>query len=458
MAVLRRLFASLLIMTGCGATEQRAASPAPHQDIVLVVVDTLRADHLGIYGYDRPTSPHVDVLARRGAWYTRAYSQSGWTMASFASLLTGLMPHQHRVVRDGRDPTRYGHLQPEVQTLAESLRDAGYATAAVVNNTFLAPEFGLNRGFSHWDWVGADQDGSRDARSTVRAGLSWLDAQTDPAFLMLHFMEPHVSYDPPEDLRGTFAPREQTLVHVPFRGVPDILGRDSGDRAPPSAEVQAVVAGLYDEEILATDRAIGDLMDGLRADGRLEKALIVLTADHGEELWDHARFEHGHSLYGELVRVPLIVVNGPVKGEIHTLVQHLDLYQTLLRIGGAARPPDTGGLDLFDADAPRSAYAVSENCLYGPDRAAIVDEHARLTINLLDGTGEVWGVAADGSERGRLQGQEQKSEGDRLLPLLVSARGGLDPIVAGGSTVISTRETFQQLKALGYLDDQAPGN
>lgn len=458
MGALRRLLVVSLVAAGCGGEPARAPTPTAPPDILLVVVDTLRADHLGIYGYDRPTSPHIDALARRGAWYTRAYAQSGWTMASFASLLTGLLPHQHRVVRDGRDPTRYGHLSPEIPTLAESLRDAGYSTGAVVNNTFLAPEFGLNRGFQRWDWVGSDQDGSRDARDSVKAALSWLDTQTGPTFLMIHFMDPHVSYNPPEDLRGTFAPRDQSLVHVPFRGVPDILGRDANDRSPPPADVVAVVTGLYDEEILGTDRAIGDLVEGLRADGRLDRALIVLTADHGEELWDHGHFEHGHTLYGELTHVPLIVVNGPLQGEVHTLVQHLDVYQALLRRGGAARPQGTGGLDLFDVQATRAPYAISENCLYGPDRAAIVDERARMTVNLQNGAGEVWAVAADGSELTRLQGEEQKREGDRLLPLLMGARGGLAPIPASGSTVISTRETFQQLKALGYLDDRPPGD
>lgn len=442
----------LPLLLACTPSAPPAPGPEARPDIVLVVIDTLRADHVGIYGHSRPTTPHIDALARSGGWYARAYAQSGWTLASFASLLTGRMPHEHRVVRDGRDPTRYGHLSPEVQTLAESLEAVGYATGAVLNNTFLAPEFGLNQGFSSWDWKGADNGSHRSADESVSAALRWMEAQKAPRFLLLHLMEPHMGYAPPEDVRGTFASKENPPIPLPFLSAEQIGAGWAGQRRPPpSAEVQDYVSRLYDEEIFTADRAVGRLVEGLRAGGRLEETVLVITADHGEEHWEHGGFEHGHALTGELVRVPLVVSGGPARGEIKAVVEHVDLYQGLLGLAGAARPEGTRGDDLF-APGFQGSPALSENCLYGPDRAAIVDGTHRLSVDLLQGSGEVWAVAADGSERTRLQGPDQAREGDRLLPLLQAARGGLAPIDAGGDTRIPSAEAFQQLEALGYLE------
>ena len=129
-----------------GADARPSAGAQP--DIVLVVIDPLRADHLSCYGHDRPTSPNIDAIASSGLLFERAYAHSGWTLASFTSLFTGLLPHQHRVGRAPGDASQFGRLAPEVVTLAEAVGAAGYATAAVMNNTFLAPEFGLNQGFA----------------------------------------------------------------------------------------------------------------------------------------------------------------------------------------------------------------------------------------------------------------------------------------------------------------------
>ena len=144
-----------------------AAAPPDPPDIVLVIVDTLRADHLGFAGHSRATSPNMDALAASGATFTRAYSQSGWTLASVSSLLTGLLPHEHLAVRDSVERDRYGVLSPDTVTLAEALRTAGYATGAVVNNAFLAPVFQLNQGFDTYDWQGAWPDHHRSAADTV---------------------------------------------------------------------------------------------------------------------------------------------------------------------------------------------------------------------------------------------------------------------------------------------------
>ena len=172
LAPLRSLagLAAVWLLAAC-SSEAPTPPPPPANDgpdIILIVIDTLRADRLGIYGHDRPTSPNIDALARNGTWFRRAYAQSGWTLASMTSLLTGQLPHQHRVCRDAVQTDRFGSLPEPETTLAESLTSAGYRCGAVVNNTFLAPGFGLNQGFDWYDYQGATNEQIRSDRIGFR--------------------------------------------------------------------------------------------------------------------------------------------------------------------------------------------------------------------------------------------------------------------------------------------------
>lgn len=438
-----------------------APTPSPpaadRPDMVLVVVDTMRADHVGIYGDPRPDTPAIDALARDGAWFYRAYAHSGWTLASFASLFTGLYPFEHRVGRAPDDPTRFGRLAPKFTTLAEALTAAGYNCGAVINNTFLAPEFGLKQGFdAGWDWRGADDRDLRHADATVDAALAWIAKQPSPFFLLVHFMEPHADYDPPPSTRGTFTGKGEPPVPVPFPAPGDLPKLMSGGKTYTDAQWDYVRA-LYDEEILAVDRQIGRLLDALMARSRWDRTLIAVTADHGEEFHDHGSFEHGHSLYGELTRVPLVLYGpGVAHGRIDTLVTHADLFQGLIAAGRAQRPPGTHGRDILEIarDHPRLAGRVglSENTLYGPPLVSIVDDHYRLVVDEAASRAEIWQVAADGTERVRLQGDEQTREGRRLFEILMKIRGNTKPVPVADGPTVGSSETFEQLKALGYLE------
>ena len=258
--------------------ERPAAAAQP--DLVLVIIDTLRADHVGAYGYARPTTPNLDALAAEGVLFERAYAQASWTLPSFASLFTGLYPHQHRVVRDGRESTRFGRLAPEVDTLAERLKRAGYATAAIINNTFLAPEFALNQGFDLYDWRGASPVSIRSATDTVQVGLNWLNIQQKPAFIVLHFMEPHAAYDPPADVRGAFSDPAHPPVPVPFLYTDADAPGISDPKASGATARREYVRALYDEEILAASR---------RAGGRAEGASALVPHHPGRHLGSRRR-------------------------------------------------------------------------------------------------------------------------------------------------------------------------
>ncbi|MEC8277229.1 MAG: sulfatase, partial [Myxococcota bacterium] len=215
-------------------------------DIILVIVDTLRSDHLGCYGYSRNTTPNIDAVAAEGLQFMRAYAQASWTLPSFVSLWTGLYPHEHLVGRSPDVHDVFGALPPERITLAELLQTQGYATGAVINNTFLAPEFGVHQGFGDYMYRGADNTDFRSAAATNTRALTWLKEVKDkPAFLVVHYMEPHMDLIPALGVRGRYADTDKPLVPVPFRSPHAYeLTQDQSKRTP---EVVDYVRALYDE-------------------------------------------------------------------------------------------------------------------------------------------------------------------------------------------------------------------
>ena len=437
------------------ACSTQPVAPPSTPNIVVVVVDTLRADHLGIDGHARDTSPFIDSLAQSGSWFSRAYASSGWTLPSMASLLSGLYPHQHLVGRLAFRGSEFGKLDAGVTTLAESLSDRGYATGAVVNNTFMAPAFALNQGFEMYSYAGATNKAHRSANETIETGLAWLDKTTGPGFLFLHFMEPHLNYAAPPPHLGRFSANNPAASQIELEA---LVGK-SHRTTPPSAEAQEYVRQRYDEEIRVVDDALRTLVTALRDRGRWENTILVITSDHGEEFWDHGGFEHGHTLMGELTRVPLIVAGAvPNHGRVDAVVEHVDLVAGLL---GAAKATSTGpGTDLWAIAAGTATdhdnVALSENILYGPPKVSIVDAKARLEFSFERNSGSLWSVDADGAERRRVAPELRSATGARLSAAIKTKRGSLLPIEGIGGVTISDREMFNQLQSLGYIDTPNP--
>jgi len=454
----------LLACTGSPEPVGTVADASRPPDIVLVAVDTLRADHLGVYGYDRDTSPNIDALAARGVRFHRAYAQSGWTLASFSSLLTGLYPHQHRVGRDSYDVARFGRLPPETTTLAEALKAKGYATHAIVNNAFVAPEFRLSQGFDVYDYKGATNDAHRSAEEAVSQTIELLRQERDePLFVWLHLMEPHLNYDPPDSVDGHKVRDRFWTGTIPEAFGPD--GRnpagwgDVGEgRTTPVPENLRYTKARYDEEIFGLDVVMGQLVDELDKQDRWGRTMMVLTSDHGEEFWDHGAFEHGHALYGELTRVPLIVAGAgmPEGRTAGAVVEHVDLFQGLITAGGAASPSGSEGEDLFalarDRPDVSGRMAMSENVLYGPPLVSLVTDDTRLVFNQAVGRYVSFKVAPDGSELEPVAAELQGEVGNALVAQLANKRGNLDPIIAVAGPEVPSAATFQQLAALGYVD------
>jgi len=273
-------------------------APDPPSTLILVTIDTLRADHLGCYGYVRDTSPRIDRLAGEGVVYERAFSHAPNTHPSLATIMTGepLAAFDHLALKD--------FVAPGTETLAERMRRRGYRSIGVVSNPHLKREMGFGQGFDRYDDRTAMVLG---AERVTDAALAATADETGPLFLWVHYLDPHHPYIPPPDA-DRFGPPVASVARLQRRAdLSDRLRAAASGDDPLSEPEWRRLVDLYDGEIWHTDREIGRLLDGLAARGRLGDARIVVTSDHGEEFRDHGGVLHSHTLYAELVRLPLIV-------------------------------------------------------------------------------------------------------------------------------------------------------
>jgi len=351
-------------------------------DVILVTLDTTRADHLSTYGYARETSPNLTAFAADALLFEDAHSTVGWTLPSHASILTGLYPSRHDARSAGgvwlggesidgrRNVAR--PLGPDKTTLAELLRDRGYHTGAFVANfSYLYRQFGMAQGFQHYQdepWmllrlrppIVRLMHGLRPAlwlrpyfpaHDIVTSALAWFDARSPgrPTFLFLNFMDAHEPWlaPPPFDRWATPLPNARLLA------TEDLYTHQV--RHFTAAQRDFIVAN-YDGGVAAEDAALGELLDALKARGRYDDALIIVVSDHGTLLGDHDQVGHiGRILYEPLLHVPLVVkfpgADHP-RGRVATPVQTIDVFATASRVAGAAVPAGTQGQVLPDVNHP----------------------------------------------------------------------------------------------------------
>jgi membrane-anchored protein YejM (alkaline phosphatase superfamily) len=432
----------LTVLLGCSpscSTTQKAP------DVVLIIVDTLRADALGFAGSERETSPNLDALTTEFTWFSRAYSTSTWTLPATASILTGLHPFEHRVVRDGLKPDLFGRLDPTLETLADVYKKKGYRTGAFINNAYLAPDFGLNQGFETYDYQGAGPIGHRTAMTTVEKALAWLNSESDPTFLMIHIMEPHADYEPAEAFRGRFTSGLPSGLKLPLG---DLVGQLIERRAVPSDEDKAFIRAAYDEEVLSADAAIGVLVDGMKTAGRFETAMIAITSDHGEEFWDFGGYEHGHTTMTPVTQVPLLL-KAPdiVPGENATVVSVAGVFGALSSQTGSIMKFARRGVD------DTTQIAMSEDILYGPPQISVISNDLRLQINPVDGQMSIFELDEEGKESQNVSQDPRKRALSKPLKAYVrDLREGLGPIKAFDPIRVQNFSDFENLRALGYVD------
>lgn len=364
-------------------------------NILLVVVDTLRADRTGLHGARRDTTPNLDALARSGTVFLRASSQASWTLPATASLLTGLHPPAHGVTGDRP-------LHGSFVTVAERARERGLATVAISANPLVGPEAGLAQGFGdflHLPWARGE--------ALVDLAVTLLQERADRRWLAyLHFIDPHDPYDAREPFASRFRrpdqPRGAFADPAAFRELVD--SRNFGDRslACSPADLDDLLAS-YDGEIASWDHELGRLTRALDARGLLRDTVVVVTSDHGEEFLEHGRLKHGPQLFGESLHVPL-VVRGPgiarsaVDRPVETRRVH-DLVRALL----AAGPGDSVDVSRWIAEGDQAVFAHSgHGRLEGiPGRveiASIQRGRWKLIHSVVGGTIGLYDLVADPGE------------------------------------------------------------
>ncbi len=303
-------------------------------NVILISIDTLRADHLGSYGYARDTSPNIDALSQDGALFTNTYASSSWTLPSHVSLLTSQHGVHHQVYHDDE------RMDPELLTLAEKFRGHGYSCVAFTGGGFVSSAYGFAKGFDIYD-EGSGGVFQRDSAARLsRAVSEWLDKNKERKFfLFLHTYQTHSPYECPPPYKVMFL-NDDSLF-----GSADLFnhlgGKENLYRSLPPAERQNLI-DLYDGEIrYVDDRFIGPLVSQLKSLGLYDRTFIVFTSDHGEEFFDHGAWGHGQSVYDELLKVPLILKfpSSKYKGQqVDTIVSLIDIMPTLLEESGWNQP------------------------------------------------------------------------------------------------------------------------
>jgi hypothetical protein len=355
----------------------RKFSRAP--DIFLYVVDTLRADHVSCYGYEKKTTPHLDAFAEKNALYLNAFSNASWTRPSAACILTGLYPKNHKT-------QLYGHSLPkDAVTLAEVLESRNYHNIAFVANASIGKVFGFNQGFHEYRELTDIVPRSKHIQSdTVNQHVfTFLEdyiqrPDRKPLFAVIWTMDPHGPYAPDTDVENMFSIDEHQCIDTFDTNL--LPGIRTG-RVQPTASQIDFMRTRYDQEIYFNDRSFGLFLEKLKELNLYRDSSIIFTSDHGEEFMDHGSIDHGRSLYKEMVHIPFAIkADGLSAGIHHERIQLTDVFPTILNLAGSPVPDKINGISLFSLDDPlRTLFFEERNDKL--DLTAVLDEEKKVIYN-----------------------------------------------------------------------------
>ncbi|MBI1850024.1 MAG: sulfatase [Planctomycetes bacterium] len=426
-------------------------------NVLFILIDALRADHLSSYGYARKTSPHVDALADEGVRFERANCQATWTGSSVASIFSGLYPSTHGVITN---PTHTSGqtfasaiLAPQVTTLAESMKARGYRTGAIVTNVFLRREYGFDQGFDDYEMLEHREHGA----AVNRDALEWIGKKSaSPFFLYLHYMDVHGPYTPPAPYDEYFKPEAPKPLPETAVIPPNLKLGDCRDLA--------VYEARYDGGIRCVDEEIGDLLKKLDGMGLAKNTLVVFTADHGEELYEHGGFGHGRTLYEEVLHTPLVFrLPGrvPAKKSIHTGVSAIDIYPTILELCDAPNPPAMHGrslVPLIDGkdSAEREIWAEIHLEKGQPQICHKLDTVKSIYTLAAGEVGEYLLLGEDPAEQknaiGRLSAPEKRVLADAFTDYIDKRK--IEAVKwSTSATHQPSPQDVERMKAIGYLPD-----
>lgn len=450
-----------VLMGGLSAGGCAPETPSRAPDVILIVVDTLRADHLTQYGYPRATSSGLADFAAQSTMFTRAYSTSSWTQPGVASLFTGLLPSSHQVVAQGTV------LSPTFVTLAERLTQAGWSSAAFSGNMFIGSQTGYDQGFDHF----TGHDGRVLAYPDATGMLTWVDnwlagsdRRPEPLFLYFQPMNCHGPYKVPEERRADLLGREPDRE---FRYQGELMRAivkhgDLAVRDQATPEILQSLTDQYDTAVRYSLDTVSELLDLLRSQDLYDGSVIVVTSDHGEELFDHGGFSHAYSLYEEVVRVPLWIKlpHQTRPATIDHPVSLIDIYPTIVEALNLDTTEELHGFSLLplltgDASSAPSSLrpilletrwkerAIATSIRLGPYKLIDIEsdyegrQNVQLLFHLEDDPYERQNLAA-------LHPEIVQSMGREMARVIVSG--------ASPDTVESVVFDEEALEALGYLD------
>jgi hypothetical protein len=440
---------------GAPMVVDRANVPAG-KNVILVSIDTLRADHLGAYGYERNTSPHMDALAASSLFFADATAQAPYTLPSHVTMLSGQFPSVHGVQELGRVVT-----SERTTLLSETLAARGYRTMAFTGGGYVASPFGLDRGFDRFVTIDAFKPWDADTRCGDLSGpdafIAWIQRTKGERFLLfLHTFVVH-NYDPPPGYEGRFRSSDEDIDLRRW-----VRGRYARFNGIPDAALQRVV-DTYDDAIAYADDVVGRMLATLEAEGLADDTIVVVTSDHGEELFDRGSIQHGDTLYEEITRVPLIVhVPGTAPGRIETPVMVADVTPTILGALGLPPDPRMQGVDLSKGRAPeRSVWSevthkTHQYALRDPAgwKMIFAPREGRATpLFEKEEEWELFRLNADPRERRALD-EERPDEAERMRAAIRALRrrleaygqslGSIDLVPLGADDV-------RDLRKLGYM-------
>jgi len=460
---IRTLILAALLMVSCGSAAPPAVVPGdPPKHVFLIVVDTLRADHLGFQGYSRDTSPFLDRLARDSAVFEQAYSASSNTLESVFAILGSVSPVSGDLYREG--------VPAGLVSLQGAFAGEGFKTLAVIGNPWLKyHERFFAEGFGYYHFVNQERGeawGVNTTLDTTETVLESLDTRFDPAgrnFFYIHYLDPHDVYAAPEDFgfhRGS-TPDPRPLAHV-LSGENDVHEMQQADPAstarpipaPGAAESVEFLEAAYDSEIRFVDGQLERVYEKLEALGVLDQSLILITSDHGEEFLEHGLLKHGFHLYEETLRVPWLL-HGPAHvrpGRAEHPVSGIDVAPTLLDLAGVDVPSTMLGRNVLVDSAIAPVFFSSH--FLNQDLRGMRSGRFKVIEDRRASTWELYDLVADPGELAALDlathpaWPEVKSEYERTMALYSEPPGEGERLEAP----VMDDETREQLKSLGYVN------
>jgi arylsulfatase A-like enzyme len=467
----------LILVLFAGPSLTRPAPPERAPNVLLITIDALRKDRLACYGYERVATPNLAAFAASGATFEHAYCNSPWTLPSMASLITGRYPTVCGVDAGHR-------LREGIPTLAERLGAEGYRTEAYVTNIFMHPEYGFARGFdvylmngdlrllyplrgtALYKWTvaatraarsrsGRGRDNTTFNSTETAAALRRLGSGGRPFFVWCHFMDPHGPYTPP---RGYVPDYAGVAAEEAYALRDDLLARGWGLDNLPMEETEVLkLEMLYDGEVAYVDEHFGTIMEALEAEGLADDTIVVVLSDHGEEFFDHGGFEHGHTLYPELIDMALLVrlpgydLREAAAGRY---VSQVDVVPSIMEALGFAPPRDVDGRSFLGGGPEEGvASAFAEAVKRGTEKKA-VRRRGWLYIEDWEGGGrELYNIVADPRAVENLAGTGLPEEEELAEALRAYAAANENAVAAGGAAPEFSlpEEQKKRLVGLGYI-------